>query len=232
MASKTEDIDGGHAWLVLAACITVTCFEHIATTGIFYMAILEKYQRDHYSTIWIQTLQTGMLYFAGIPAGVIIEKRGCRFTALLAGITYTLSFLMSSFAPTLEVLYVTLGMGTGFSQSLLGVVIFAIVPQYFDKKLGMAVGLTQTGVGVGLFVFSALNGYLIATYGLQGTLLILSSIAAHTIPLGMMMRRPIPDTTEHARKPPDQTTTEDKDERQSLLASDKIQSSLIDGEGK
>ncbi len=58
MASVHRDMDGGFAWFILAACIIMTCFEHSATTGIFYMAILEKYQRSHYETIWIQTLHS------------------------------------------------------------------------------------------------------------------------------------------------------------------------------
>ncbi len=189
------------------------------------MAILEKYQRDHYSTILIQTLQTGVLHFTGLPAGVVIEKRGCRFTALLAGIMYTLSFLTSCFAPTLEVLYITLGLGTGFSQGLLAVTVFAIIPHYFNTKLSMAVGFAQAGVGIGLFVFSALNGYLIAMYGLQGCFLILTGIAAHTIPLAMMMQKPH-HTKEHERKQHDQVRRESKSERQCLLANDKKQSPL------
>ncbi len=48
---KNTSMDSGHSWLVLALCVVLTCYEHIATTGVFYMAILEKYHRDHYSTI-------------------------------------------------------------------------------------------------------------------------------------------------------------------------------------
>ncbi len=217
MASIYSDIDGGHARLILVACMVLTCFENIATAGIFYMAILEKYKRDHYATIWIQTLQTGMLYLAGIMAGVTIEKKGYKFTAILAGITYTLSFLTSYFASTLEVLYVSFGIATGFSQSLLNVVAFAIVPYYFEKRLGMAIGFTQAGVGIGLVVFSALNTYLVVTYGLQGTLLILAGIAAHTIPLGMMMQKP-PDINKHVGKVGNKKAKLDVcNERKSLL---------------
>ncbi len=226
MGSPPTDIDQGFAWCILAACIILTCFEHTATTGIFYLAILEKYHKDHYATIWIQTLQTGMLYLAGLIAGMIIEKKGCRFIALLAGCIYTLSFLTSCFAPSLEVLYISLGIGTGFSQSLLNVTVFAIIPHYFDQKLGMAVGFTQSGVGIGLLVFSALNGYLVATYGLQGAFLILAGIAAHTIPLGILMRKPASITV---RKLENETTTLDvPDERQFLLTDEK-QSLLENG---
>ncbi len=218
MAPSSSDIDGGHAWLILVVSIIATCLAQMDTHGIFYMAILEKYQRDHYSTIWIQTLNSTMIYLTGLIGGVIIEKRGARFTALLAATTYIISFLTSCFAPNLEVLYVSLGIGTGFSQSLLGLSVYTILPYYFDQKLSMALGFTNAGVGIGLLVFSALNGYLVATYGLQGTFLIHSGIAAHTIPLGMMMRKP-PDTKSCVRTMQDQAAEHNEgSEKQSLLA--------------
>ncbi len=183
------------------------------------MAILEKYQRDHYSTLWIQTLQVGIFQFSGLFAGAIIEKKGYMFTAILAGVIYTLSFLISSFLPVIEVLYLTIGVGTGISTGLLAVVAVGIIPLYFDKKLGMAIGLTQAGVGIGLLVFSALNGYLIGTYGLQGSFLILAGIAAHTIPLGMLLHMP----HMHTQKAKNEITCKDilvATERHSLLADD------------
>ncbi len=223
--TEDSEVDGGYAWLILAAGLILTCFEHIPTNGIFYMAILEKYQRDHYATIWIQTLQTAMSHLAGFIGGVLIEKKSCRLTALVGGITYTLSIFASSFAGSLEVLYLSLGIVPGFSQALLNTAVFTIIPQYFEKKLGMAIGLTKAGKGFGLLVFSALNGYLIEIYGLQGTLLILSGIAAHTISLGMLMRRPAP------RREMDwniMNMHDKKAERQCLLTGDKEESFLPD----
>ena len=223
MAPASSDIDSGHAWLILLVCIIATCLKQMDTHGIFYMAILEKYQRDHYTTIWIQTLNSTMLYLTGLIAGVIVEKRGVRFTALLAATIYTLSFLTSYFALTVEVLYVSLGIGTGISQSLLGVLVYTILPYYFDEKLGMALGFTNAGVGIGFMCFSTLNGYLVGTYGLQGTFLIHTAIAANTAPLGMMMQKP-PNTRDSARKIEDSTGSQDEgSEKQSLLADDKLQ---------
>ncbi len=219
-----SEVDRGYAWLILVAGLILTCFEHIPTNGIFYMAILEKYQRDHYATIWIQTLQTAMYHLAGFIGGILIEKKGCRFTALIGGITYTMTIFASSFAGTLEVLYLSLGIGPGFSQSLLNTVTFTIIPEYFEKKLGMAIGVTKAGKGFGLFVFSALNGYLIEMYGLQGTWLILSGIAANTIPLVMLMRKPT-QTTQMERNMPDKNT-----EKHHLLADDKGSTSVTIGD--
>ncbi len=98
-----------------------------------------------------------------------------------------MGFLTSYFAPTIEVLYLTLGAAVGFGSGLIQIVDYTIIPYYFDKKLGMATGITQTGTSVGIFLFSAINEVLVTTYGLKGSMLILGAVALHIIPLGMLL---------------------------------------------
>ncbi len=105
--------------------------------------------------------------------------------------------MASCFAETIEVLYITLGIGTGMATSLMTLVGYTIIPHYFDKKRGMALGLTQAGVGISLFVFSALNGFLVSMYGVQGALLILTGVSLHVIPLGSLLH--MPDYAKHTQ---------------------------------
>ena len=106
------------------------------------------------------------------------------------GVIYSLSFLASCFAPTIETLYISFGISVGVSNGFMSLVNFTIIPKYFDKRLGMATGLCQAGVGIGLFTFSALNEYLVKTYGLQGCFLILSALSLHGVAIGMLMVEP------------------------------------------
>ncbi len=88
---------------------------------------------------------------------------------------------------------------------------YTIIPHYFDKKRGMALGLTQAGVGISLFVFSALNGFLVSIYGVQGALLILTGISLHVIPLGSLLHMPnytMPNYTKHAQPTLDEKQAE------------------------
>ena len=107
-------------------------------------------------------------------------------------------FLASYFAQTIEVLYVTLGFGIGFANNLVLLVGFTIIPHYFDKQRGMALGITQAGNGIGMFIFFPLNGYLVSTYGLQGSFLLLAAISLHTIPLGLLIKEPLHEQSQDA----------------------------------
>ncbi len=99
----------------------------------------------------------------------------------------SLSFLASCFVTRIELLYLTLGIGTGFGTGLVLLVNFTIIPHYFNKRLDFATGVTQSGKSIGLFVFSALNQFLLSTYGFAGSLLILSALSLNLVPIGMLM---------------------------------------------
>ncbi len=67
----------------------------------------------------------------------------------------------------------------------------------------MALGITQAGNRIGMFIFSALNGYLVSKYGLQGSFLLLAAISLHTIPLGLLIREPLHEKSQDANLKPD-----------------------------
>ncbi len=90
----------------------------------------------------------------------------------------------------IELLYLTMGVGVGMGVSLILIANYSIIPHYFDKKLGLATAVTQTGPMLGLFLFAALNNFLLSTYGFEGSLLILAAVSLHLIPIGMLMRMP------------------------------------------
>ncbi len=99
-------------------------------------------------------------------------------------------FMVSSLYSQFELLYLTLGAAVGYGTVLLLLVSMSMIPQYFDKHLGLATAITTSGYGIGLFMFSIINHYLVSNYGLQGSLLILAAFSLQAIPLGLLMKVP------------------------------------------
>ncbi len=95
----------------------------------------------------------------------------------------------------------TLGAGVGFGNGLLLLVSLSIIPQYFDRHLELATALTLTGSGIGLFLFSIINHYLVSCYGLQGGLLVLAGISLHAVPLGLLMKVPQTENEQYQELP-------------------------------
>ena len=66
----------------------------------------------------------------------------------------------------------------------------ALVNLYFEKKRGIANGITTTGTGVGILVFPPLTHFLFSHYGYQGTCIVLSAIALHGVIAGLVIITP------------------------------------------
>lgn len=65
-----------------------------------------------------------------------------------------------------------------------------VLNQHFKKYRTTASGMAFSGGCVGSFLFPVLLEYMIKTYGLGGSFLILSAIIMNTIPAAMMLRKP------------------------------------------
>ena len=65
-----------------------------------------------------------------------------------------------------------------------------VVGQYFEKKRGLANGLSLAGSGIGSIAVPPIMVYTLNTYGLQGTLLIMGGMALNICVSGMLFRPP------------------------------------------
>ncbi len=45
MEASHQNVDEGFAWIILIICVIAQCFEHVATAGIYYMAIIHRFHR-------------------------------------------------------------------------------------------------------------------------------------------------------------------------------------------
>jgi MCP family monocarboxylic acid transporter-like MFS transporter 14 len=62
------------------------------------------------------------------------------------------------------------------------------VSQYFNKKRGIATGITMAGSGVGAFAFAPFTQYLLKTFGWKVTNIILGAIVLQTCWCGALIK--------------------------------------------
>ncbi|CAE1331453.1 unnamed protein product [Acanthosepion pharaonis] len=111
-----------------------------------------------------------------------------RQVIICGGFVSALSTLASFFAHNVEVLYVTYGILSG---TFVGISYFAgntIVGCYFKKKRTVAVGIAQSGTGVGAFALNYLLERSIFFYGMRGTFLLISGLLLNFLVYGALCR--------------------------------------------
>lgn len=77
---------------------------------------------------------------------------------------------------------------SGLGRSLTYTPSLLIVGYYFNKKRGVAVGLSTSGVGFGTFVCPPLFEFLFDYYGFEGAFLIMGAIMSNFFVSGALSR--------------------------------------------
>lgn len=186
----SRNIDGGYAWLVLAASFLV----HIMTygmawsTGVYNVIFLETFNQPKSITAWAGALPTAVMYAIGPVSSMLCNKYGNRKMVILGGLISGIGLALSYFATSLYYLYFSFGMLTGAGFGIAYIPSISAVSCYFEKRISLAAGLAASGVGVGNFVYPALIRWLINMFDWKQSLLILGAVSLNICVCGAVMR--------------------------------------------
>uniref|UniRef100_A0A3P8XCA7 Major facilitator superfamily (MFS) profile domain-containing protein n=1 Tax=Esox lucius TaxID=8010 RepID=A0A3P8XCA7_ESOLU len=156
--------------------------------SIFFVEFQMHFGRDYSGTAWIHSLVdcTTMLC---APLGSFIGNRlSCRVAVILGGFLSSIGLVLSSFATSLEYLYLTLGVLTGVGFALCYTPAIAMVGSYFCERKAMAYGIAMSGSGIGTFILAPVVQLLIEQYSWRGALLILGGVVSNLCVCGALLR--------------------------------------------
>jgi predicted MFS family arabinose efflux permease len=146
--------DGGYGWLVLAGAFIIS----FLIDGIMYTfgIILEPIGKDTESsdkiTNLLSCLNSGFLFFSGPVVSGFVNQFGVRSCVIGGGAITALMYMLTALTSSIYVMMMTYGIIGGISTGCCYLASLIIIPEYFDKRRGIATGITMAGSGVGSFV--------------------------------------------------------------------------------
>ncbi|KAJ7290403.1 major facilitator superfamily domain-containing protein [Mycena rebaudengoi] len=177
--------EGREAWIFLAAAFFV---EFISFGGAFSFSIFQDYLMrsessplKHESNVTISaigTLLLSMLYFS--PA--LVDPLCTMYPDLARGTSFVALFLaagslvIASFVPKAPVLLVFVGLLHGIVAGTVRTPYLTYVPQWFNKRRGLANGIAFSGGGTGGLVFPFIFSTALEKVGFAWTLRIWAAI--------------------------------------------------------
>jgi MFS family permease len=171
--------DGGYGWVIVIASFIVNMIADGVTFsfGVLFVELQAEFHESKAYTAGVVSLFHAVPLLSGPIASALTDRYGCRKMTILGSLLATTGFILSSFCYSLELLYVTFGLISGFGLSLCYVSAYVIVAYYFDRRRSFATGISVCGSGVGTFIFAPLTRYLVVEYGgWRGATLILGGL--------------------------------------------------------
>nr|XP_054759802.1 monocarboxylate transporter 1-like [Lytechinus pictus] len=133
------------------------------------------------------TMEIG-IYFMACPLGHFLNhKFGSRQVTTIGGILAAISFMAGTFCKTAPSLGCLLFF-TGLFASPLNQGSSEVLHQHYRDNFGLASAITMMGSQIGSFVMPYLTSISMDAYGPRGSLLILSAMMFHWVPIGATLR--------------------------------------------
>jgi MFS family permease len=158
--------------------------------GVFFKSIEAEFDLTRAATSTIVSVNMLLAGLFSFLAGWTMDRYGPRFVVLLMGVFTGLSLVLTSLTSSLWQLFFTysllLAMGTG----AIYVVPMSAVSRWFDRKRGLAMGVSSMGIGLGTMVMAPFATYLITGYNWHTAYLVIGLIAwIIVVPLSGLLKK-------------------------------------------
>lgn len=167
-----------YGWVValVGACILATQALLVYTFGVFLTPLTLEFDWERGVLSGAFSVTVLIVGGLGILAGGLSDKYGPRIVVTIGGLFLGTGFLLMSQINSLWQVYLILGLCVGVGGSFSFVPVLSTVPRWFAKRVGIAVGITMTGFGLGGVISPVLAQWLIASYGWRQSFIILGLI--------------------------------------------------------
>jgi len=168
-----------YGWMIVAASLVIfsTLIGIRVTFGVFFKSLEFEFDITRAAISSIFSVHMVIYAIFAIITGWALDRYGPRIIVSFMGIFTGLSLLITSQVTSVWQMYLSyslllaIGMG-GFIPLLM-----AVIPRWFDKKRGLALGIATSGFGLGPVIMAPFAAYLIANLGWRNTYIVLAVIA-------------------------------------------------------
>lgn len=183
------------AWIVLGAAFSMQLVfsgVHLAF-GIFLKPIAEEFQWSRGATAFAYTLLWWVSSPASLLLGMLSDKIGTRKVLLFGAAVFGLGIFLAGRMENLWQFYLFYGVLAGIGRGADRAPLLGSVFQYFNKRKGLAMGITLSGTGIGTLVFPPLARYLISVADWRIALTVIALLSwLVLIPAALLIRKPRP----------------------------------------
>ncbi len=148
-----------------------------ASFGVFFKSIESEFNLSRAATSGVFSVYMLLCSIVAILGGWALDKYGPRLVVFLMGWFAGLGLLLTSQTHAAWQLYVTYGLLFALGTGATFTVVNSTTSRWFDKKRGLALGITTSGGGLGQIAMAPFATYLIANFDWRVAFAVIGLIA-------------------------------------------------------
>lgn len=168
---------------VLSAQLTIAA---LYAWSIFSVAIINRMSWSENEVLIAYFIAQFVFAFSTIFSGRLVDKKGPRITLIIGGLLYGGGLILSSFATTPIMLYLTYGIISGAGVGFVYVCPLTTLIKWFPKHKGAITGLSVAVFGGGSILFKEIIAGLLKNYSVSQSFLYLGIMSLSVIILGAL----------------------------------------------
>ena len=185
--------DGGYGWMVAAGAFLALFWSAglVKSYGVIFDEILAAFRGASKSLAsWIPAAMVSTALAVAPVTSALCQRLDCRRVTLAGSVLCFCGMALSSLAPTLPLLFCSMGLLTGVGLGLSTTPGVILTARYFTSNRAKANAFCLSGTAAGSFALPFLIEALMSSYGFRGAVLVLSACMGH-IAVSAALYRPL-----------------------------------------
>lgn len=212
-------------WLVVVGSLIIGLLGGLVYAwSIFVRPVCEAYGWGTDQVALMGNVMMALFCGGATVGGNMLPKLGARKTSFIGSMMFGLGILVSAFVRSPILMYITWGVCGGLGVGILYAIGMYVASAWFPDKRGVIMGLFLALFGLALTVFSKPISSMLATMGVQTTMLIMGVV--FTVVLGaislFLMQMPPEGWRPEGYVPPVSKSGKAEDEMESLTVAEGV----------
>uniref|UniRef100_UPI0037E71DC3 solute carrier family 16 member 6b n=1 Tax=Semicossyphus pulcher TaxID=241346 RepID=UPI0037E71DC3 len=182
--------DGGWGWAVAVAffLVEVCTYGTLKSMGIFLQDLMGEFGESNSRVSWVISICVFIFTFTAPLSTMLSNRFGYRTVVMVGGFLISLGTVTSAFTNSINEMYITIGIVSGFGYCLTFLPTVTILAQYFSRRRALVTSVASSGESFAILAFAPAFTALKKHIGWRYCLVILGIIQSSVIGCGLLLR--------------------------------------------
>ncbi|KAM4716581.1 LOW QUALITY PROTEIN: solute carrier family 16 member 6b [Anableps anableps] len=182
--------EGGWGWAVAVAffMVEVNTYGVLKTLGVFLQDLMEEFKESNSRVSWVISISVFIFAFTAPLASLLSNRFGYRPVVMTGGFLMSVGMISSAFTNSIDKMYITIGMISGFGFCLSFLPTVTILAQYFSRRRALVTSIASSGESFAIFAFAPAFSRLKEDIGWRYCLVVLGVMQGTVIVFGVLLR--------------------------------------------